>query len=244
MVDASLVEANEKGSPPALLLVPHAGMAYSGPVAGYAYAHLRGARPERVVVIAQSHHHQTGVELYDRTPVGTPLGPVPIDVDATAALRERLAPHGPRTDQARAEHALEVQLPFLRRVVPGVPVVAVIVTIGSPEIWTAVGDALGAADLLDDAVVVLSTDLHHGYDRRECERQGKQFAELLEAGDREAVVAAWRRDEATVCGHGPVVIGLDLAKRVGRTWRVLRLATSADLAPGGDWVVGYAAAVA
>ena len=244
LIDTCLVEADGDESPPALLLVPHAGLAYSGPVAGHAYARLRSLRPARVFVIGQSHRHHTGVELYDPTPIGTPLGPVPIDAAAAAALREQMAPHGPRTDETRAEHALEVQFPFLRRVVPDVPVVPVVVTIGSVAVWTAVCVALEATGLLDDSIVVLSTDLYHGYDRQQCERQAAHFARLLEAGDRAAVEDAWRREEATVCGHGPVLIGLDLAGRMGRAWRVLRLATSADVVPDSDWVVGYAAAVA
>lgn len=224
--------------------MPHAGLVYSGPVAGHAYALLLEHRPARIVVVGQSHYRPTGIEFYGPEPVGTPLGPVPIDVEATAGLRERLEAFGPRTDDVRKEHAVEVQFPFLRRVAPGIPVVPIVVTIDAPESWAALADALEGAGLLEGAMLVASTDLYHGSDRNEAERHGREFARLLEVADREALTAAWRTGEAMVCSPGSVLVAVDAARRLGRSWQILKLGTSADVAPESDYVVGYAAAAA
>ncbi len=243
-IDAMLRPASPEAGEPRVLLVPHAGLVYSGPVAGHAYARLRQIRPVRIVVVGQSHYRPTGIEFYGPEPIGTPLGPVPIDVEATAALRARLESFGPTTDDVREEHAVEVQFPFLRRVAPDIPVVPIVVTIGAPESWAALADALVAAGLLEGGVLVASTDLYHGHDRGEAARHGREFARLLEAADREALTNAWRTGEAMVCSPGPVLVAVDAARRLGGSWRVLKLGTSADTAPASDYVVGYAAAAA
>ncbi|MBM4436040.1 MAG: AmmeMemoRadiSam system protein B [Actinobacteria bacterium] len=229
---------------PALLLVPHAGLAYSGPVAAHAYAQLTAQRPRRIVVIGQSHRYPTGIEFYEDDPIGTPLGAVPIDAEAAGALRACLRAYDHQPDTLRLEHAVEVQFPFIRYVAPDVPVVPIVITMGSPEIWRALAEGLETTGLVDGSVVAVSTDLYHGSDLDAAHRHGEAFARLLEAGDREALEAAWGRNEAQACSHGPVLIGLHLAKAQRRDWRVLRLGTSDDIVPGGDYVVGYAAAAA
>ena len=105
------------GPSPAALIAPHAGYRYSGPTAGAGWATLAGpeAPPERVVLLGPSHRVPVGgpgVGVSSATAWRTPLGDVPLDGDAAAALVD----HGVAVvaDDAHApEHSLEVHLPFL-----------------------------------------------------------------------------------------------------------------------------------
>src|SRR5208337_82208 len=104
------------------LFAPHAGYIYSGKVAAHSYARLKGRKFERVVVIAPSHFEGFPfVSVYDGDAYATPLGNVAVDKEFAAKLAKlhpliRLSSRGHVPTQEQGEHALEVQLPFLQRV--------------------------------------------------------------------------------------------------------------------------------
>ena len=132
LVDALLAEAPPPPGPsrPVALVAPHAGYRFSGRVAAKAYAHLspwRG-KPARVVVLGPAHFmplHGMAIPTVDA--FATPLGPVPIDVDARTVATG--FPAVVVDDEPHAgEHAIETQLPFLIRTLgPAVSVLPVVV---------------------------------------------------------------------------------------------------------------------
>src|SRR5258706_927098 len=146
------------------LISPHAGLRYSGPVAAHAYARLRGRRDLTVVIVGPSHRaHFDGVIVYARGAFGTPLGEIPIDealaealLAADAVLLDEPSPH-------RDEHSLEMQLPFLQHLVPGLRIVPLLM--GSQERGevAALAGPLRRALPGRDALLVASSDLrpHH-----------------------------------------------------------------------------------
>src|SRR4029453_8345536 len=149
--------ASSPSAPPAAVIVPHAGYAYSGPIAASAYALLRTGRAaiERVVLIGPAHFVPlSGAAAPAATAWHTPLGVTAVD----PALVRRARSLGASVDDAphAPEHALGVQLPFLQVLLgPGVPLLPL-----------AVGDAdrTWVADLLEALVgpgtlLVVSTDL-------------------------------------------------------------------------------------
>ena len=112
------------GPPPVALVVPHAGYVYSGSVAASAYDLLRDRTVRRVAVLGPAHYVAlTGIAVPAVAAFATPIGEVPVEVHTCAALADGQEcviiddrPHRP-------EHSIEVQLPFLQRVlVPGGPV--------------------------------------------------------------------------------------------------------------------------
>jgi AmmeMemoRadiSam system protein B len=118
---------------PIAIMAPHAGYVYSGGVAGWAWRQVQGREYDVVVVVAPN-HRVAGFEDISVYPAGsyeTPLGRVPIDGAVAQAL---LSAHERIVFDPRAhaqEHAVEVQVPFLQRILPGVPLVAVVV-VGEP----------------------------------------------------------------------------------------------------------------
>jgi hypothetical protein len=220
-------------SAPVALIAPHAGYAYSGPIAGSAYASiaaLRG-RLDRVVLLGPAHRVPTrGLAIPSVDALRTPLGLVRLDT----AAREQLArlpfvtiddlPH-------RQEHALEVQLPFVQEVLGDVPVLPIVVGHVPPH------DVARALDAIwdDRTLVIVSSDLSHYLPRRIAERTDAETRDAIEA------LAPERFEENSACGRLPIAGLLELAKKRGLEVTTLDLRTSGDTAGSADEVVGYGA---
>lgn len=145
---------------PKALIVPHAGYIYSGPIAANAFAQLqrRGDNIRRVVLLGPSHHVAFhGVALPHSESFETPLGKVPVDTTAVQALGE--APGVLFDDRPHTrEHSLEVQLPFLQRVLRNFSIVPL--CIGQIEA-AVVGELLETLWGGTETLIVVSSDLSH-----------------------------------------------------------------------------------
>ncbi len=114
------------------VVAPHAGYQYSGPVAAYTYAQLKGYKYSRVVVIAPSHFESFDyTSIYDGDAYVTPLGTVHVDKAFAAELAKisstmKLSGHGHVPTASGAEHAIEVQLPWMQRVLGNFQLVPIV----------------------------------------------------------------------------------------------------------------------
>jgi AmmeMemoRadiSam system protein B len=238
VVDAAVSRARTEREPstrPKALIAPHAGYQFSGPIAASAYACLVDADPpvERVVLLGPAHRVAlSGLALPSVESFATPLGLVPVDT----AGRERLAEHPAVVVDDRphaGEHALEVHLPFLQRVLT--------------EPWSllpiVVGDArpVDVAEVLDlgwggdETIVVASTDLSHYLEHQAARAVDRDTAHLIVARDVDAL------DPSRACGARAVAGVLEAACRHDLGVRLLDLRTSGDTAGPRDRVVGYGA---
>lgn len=258
-----LVGAASRQSPaaghPAVLIVPHAGYAYSGGVAARAYARLPPDGYDRAIILAPSHRVALGrtfsVEPADE--VATPFG----TVDFSKKLHDELSalPGSRFTPEAHPfEHAVDIQLPLLRRALPKCEVGAMVVGNWSgrdePDLRALSEFAAAFRRLLTPrTLVVISTDFtHYGRDfgyvpfRDEVEKKMPALdAEMFEAlakNDNRVWSEALARTGATVCGASCLQLLLATLPESARFER-LEYATSADVT--GDWshVVGYTAGV-
>jgi AmmeMemoRadiSam system protein B/AmmeMemoRadiSam system protein A len=218
---------------PKALIVPHAGYIYSGPVAARAFDELSAARGavRRVVLLGPAHRVAVrglaapGVEAF-----ATPLGPVRIDREALQALRD--LPQVVTSDKAHAaEHALEVQLPFLQKLLGDFSLVPLVVGMaGVAEVAEVIERLWGGPETL----IVVSTDLshYHAYDE----------ARAIDGATLGRIAAlATDLDHEEACGATPLN-GL-LRVCAGRNLKPALLAAcnSGDTAGGKDRVVGYSA---
>ena len=219
---------------PKAVIVPHAGYRYSGAVAGRGFARLSPVAEsiERVVVVGPAHKVPVaGVAVSSATAFATPLGLVTIDEE----LRDKVLAHDAChvDDEAhRLEHSLEVQLPFLQRLLGSftfLPLVA-----GRSDADT-VADVLETAWGGPETVVVVSTDLSHYHDHATAEVLDRRTAELILARDHQALRG---RD---ACGAVPLRGVLEVARRRDLHVALLDLRTSGDTAGPRDRVVGYGA---
>jgi AmmeMemoRadiSam system protein B len=232
-VDRLLAEAPEGGALPAALIVPHAGYRYSGPIAASAYAQLREARPhvKRVVLLGPSHHVPfRGLALPGAAGLETPLGTVPVDTAGAEVAAQ--FPQVASSPLAHArEHSLEVQLPFLQRVLPGVPVVPLVVGQASAESVARVIEALWEEP---GTLVLVSTDLSHYLPWEVAHEVDGETARRILALDEDI-------DPEQACGAAPLRGLLVAARRRGLEAKQLDLRNSGDTSGDKRHVVGYGA---
>ncbi len=226
------------------LVAPHAGLMYSGPVAAWAYRAVQGGPYDVVVIVGPSHVAGfDGVAVCPRGAFDTPLGPIPIAEEvadailaATPVARENAAVHG-------AEHSLELQLPFLRRVLPDTPIVPLMMGTQSSATMTALGDGLASALAGRRALLIASSDLSHYLDARAAATMDRDVLDCVERCDSDGLQGALRANPDHACGGGPMVSVMRAARALGaRAGRVLRYADSGDVSGDKTAVVGYMAA--
>lgn len=230
-VDALLATAAPRGARPKALVVPHAGYVYSGPIAASAYAQLQAPLPTRVVLVGPSHFDPLrGLALPACSAFQTPLGAVPVDARAAAALAGFSWVVASRAAHAH-EHSLEVQLPFLQRVLPAFSVVPLAVGRASADEVAQVLEALWGGD---ETLVVISTDLSHYLPYAEARALDERTARsILQADD--AI------DDEQACGAYGLRGFLQVARRRGLRSAQLDLRSSGDTAADRSRVVGYGA---
>jgi len=251
-VDRYLDEASD---PPAgdllAAIAPHAGLMYSGPVAGHAYRALRGQTFDVAVLVGPSHFIGfDGVAVVDQGGFETPLGLVAIDADVAAALLDASDLVHVRPAAHAREHSLEMQLPFLQRVQPDVPVVPAVMGYQTRETVLGLGAALASTLTGRRALLVASTDLSHYLDAATASRHDGRVADHVSHFDPEALLAEFERypehdrGRCVACGGGPAIAVMLAARSLGATnARVLRYANSGDVSGDYGAVVGYLAAV-
>ncbi|QEH36068.1 hypothetical protein OJF2_46260 [Aquisphaera giovannonii] len=218
------------------LIVPHAGYAYSAPVAasGYAWLMPRASEIRRVILLGTC--HTAGVEGLAASGAAafeTPLGAVPVDREAVGRVAG-LEGVSVRDDVHARDHALEVQLPFLQVVLDRFAIVPFLVGAASP------GEVAGVIDALWDApgtAVVVSSDLSHYHGYEEARRMDEATARAIEAMDESAL------GPGSACGRFAIAGLLRAARERGLACRMVDLRSSGDTAGRRDRVVGYGAFV-
>jgi MEMO1 family protein len=226
------------------IVAPHAGLVYSGPVAAHAYAALAGRTYDVIVLVGPSHFVGfEGAAVVRRGIFAMPFGPMAIAEDvadtlmaATSLVHERPSAHD-------REHALEMHLPFIGRILPGVPIVPLVMGHQTPATIRDLANALGTVLAGRRALIVASSDLSHYHDAREAAVLDGVVTRALDAFDADGLERALEACPDHACGGGPIVTAMRAARLLGATrGRVLHYADSGDISGDKSAVVGYVAA--
>jgi AmmeMemoRadiSam system protein B len=226
------------------LIAPHAGLKYSGPVAAYAYQLLRERVFDLAVLVGPSHFVGfEGVAVSRCGAFETPTGPVPVDEDAAATLMDS-TPFVREHDAAHArEHSLEMQLPFLRRLAPDVPILPLVMGYQTDATARALADGLSRMLTGRRALLVASSDLSHYHAADMAARLDRVVLDHVTQFDADALQAALDANPDHACGGGPIVAVMRAARQLGATSAVtLHYADSGDVSGDKSSVVGYMAA--
>lgn len=251
MVDQYLDQAElpELSGKVIAVIAPHAGHVYSGPVAGYAFASVRGTTPDIVAVLSPMHqpYYETLLTTA-HSAYETPLGRVPVDPDIVAILDSRLRTslgYGLTPVAYDHEHSLEIELPFLQRALgAGFKLLPVMVRTQSAQVSQQLGADLAKTLRGKKALIVASTDLSHFYSQDEAVAFDTEMLRRIESFSPEEVFSAEKDKRGFACGLGALTAVLWAAKAMGAsTVKVLRHATSGDVTGDYSSVVGYGAAV-
>lgn len=231
------------------VIAPHAGHRYSGPVAGYAFAPLRGKSFEIVAIISPFHGlaHQPLITTAHSAYL-TPLGEIPTDKEALRALDVILKSElgfGLSPMLRDKEHSLEIEIPFLQRVLQGAfRLLPVMIRAQEPEIARRLGIALAQILKGKNALLVASTDLSHFYDQRTANMLDAEMLRRFESFQPETIFEAEYTGKGFACGHAAVAATLWAARELGADKvQILHYATSGEVTGDFRQVVGYGAAV-
>jgi AmmeMemoRadiSam system protein B len=230
------------------VVAPHAGHRYSGPVAGYAFAALRGRDPELVAVLSPYHnYHRASFLTSAHDAYSTPLGEVAIDSESVNALDAELESEtGIKMTRIvnDPEHSLEIELPFLQRaLISEWKLVPVMVRAQSPRASEALGRSLAKILKGKSALLVASTDLSHYYDQQTALILDKTMLAQIEAFNPDGAFEAEQQGVGFACGLGALTAVLWAARELGADKvKILHHATSGDVTGDYSGVVGYGAA--
>jgi hypothetical protein len=226
------------------LVAPHAGLMYSGPVAAHAYRLLRGRQFDLAVLVGPSHFVGfEGVSVYPAGGFETPFGVAPIDEACADALLHTNSTVKEHPSAHAREHSIEMQLPFLQHLAPGVPIVPMVMGYQREETADALGDALATVLRGKRALVIASTDLSHYQDARTAAELDAIVVDCVSRFDADALQYALRLQPDHACGGGPTVAVMRAARTLGaRDAVVLNYADSGDVSGDKSAVVGYMAA--
>ena len=231
------------------LIAPHAGLAYSGSVAACAYQAAARCAYDVVVLVGPSHHVGfEGVAISDHAAFDTPLGPATVATEVVERLLRATGMCRHPTAHQR-EHALEMQLPFLRHLLPATPMVPMLM--GSQDGDTVRALAVALAEGLADMtpLLVASTDLSHFCEASRAAALDQVVIDHVCRYDADALLAECERyppaerGRYVACGGGAAVAVMKAAYTLGaRKAHVLRHADSGEVTGDTGAVVGYLAA--
>jgi len=222
-------------------VVPHAGLMYSGHVAAafYALADL----PQRFVILCPNHTGAGHFAAINREGAWrTPLGEIAIDTALADALMAKTQLLSVDTRAHAREHSLEVQLPFLQRLLGNFTFVPICLGAHRYEYAEEIGRAM--ADVLQserDVAILASSDLNHYEDQRETLRKDQLAIDQVLARDPRELWRVVDEYDVSMCGFIPTTTMLLAANALGaKSARLIKHATSGDVNGDYSHVVGYA----
>ena len=213
-------------------ICPHAGYIYSGPTAAYAFKHLIGREYEKVIILAPSHHDGFhGITTWHGEGLETPLGILETDESDT------LENYGVQKSQLGfgREHSLEVQLPFLQKVLkPGWKLVPLVMGDQSYE-TIRLGESILCSYISKKNLIIISSDLSHFHSYERAKVIDGHFLNFIELDRLPDLYDAHKQGLVEACGFGPIMSFLKLGVKP----QILDYKNSGDTMGDRNKVVGY-----
>ncbi|MCA9401835.1 MAG: AmmeMemoRadiSam system protein B, partial [Candidatus Omnitrophica bacterium] len=227
-----------------IVIAPHAGYVYSGPVAAYSFNVVKRKAYRTIIVLAPSHRLPfNGISIWPEGGFKTPLGTLPVDKKLSQQI---LNAHKQFYFEPKAfdgEHSLEVELPFIQETFNDVSIVPVVM--GQPS-YALLEKFAETLDLVigerKDILIVVSTDFSHYHPYEKAKRIDFKTIEAIKNLESERIWKECHLKTMEMCGYVPVTAALLYAKRRGlNNVKVLSYANSGDTSGMKSQVVGYSA---
>jgi AmmeMemoRadiSam system protein B len=237
--------ANENKISVRACLVPHAGYMYSGAVAGEVYGRIE--IPGRVVLLGPRHFpHGAPLAIVSEGSWQTPLGMAAID----RPLAEKILRAFPlmREDAVAqsTEHSLEVQIPFLQRLIPSFTFVPIVIGPAQWDVLEALGHTLASviAAEREPVLLIASSDMNHYESDAVTRVKDRKAIDAILGLDARKLFDTVRNEKISMCGYAAAVAVLIAARELGATSaELVRYATSGEVNGDMQEVVGYAGMV-
>lgn len=242
LVDQFLGEPVQVDSPPYGVLAPHAGMNYSGAVAGKAFRYSVGLDVDLVVVVAPSH------QLYPAALLSTahqyfetPLGQIPVATHLIDLLEQKVPLLRVANDR---EHAIEIELPFLQRTLKKFELVPLAMLEQSWQAAQQLGETLASLVHGRKVLLVASSDLSHFKSEATAKQLDQTLLDAVAAYDPEQVIQLEVEGRGFACGRGAIAAVMVAAQGLGaKNATIVGYGTSGDVSGNKSAVVGYGAAL-
>lgn len=227
------------------MILPHAGYAYSGYAASLGYKLLARDAFDCVAIVSPSHREYfDGISVYDGKGYHTPLGDLLVDEHA----REELSTGDPIIEASRLghrdEHAIEVQLPFIQKVLGDVKILPIVMGEQRRDYCFHLGKRLAETFAGTKTLLIASTDLSHYHPYEEAESLDKIIIGDVAEFDYEKMITDLETERAEACGGGPMVAVLAATHLLGANRaEILCHCNSGDVTGDRTSVVGYLSAV-
>lgn len=228
------------------LIVPHAGLIYSGPIAAYSYKLLDKSSINKVILCGPSHRYAfDGISVYGanvqwRTPFGL--------VSCDDRLCTKMTEGRPGIDRIEAahkqEHSLEVQLPYLQTILKNVTIVPVVMGSQNAGTIRLLADALSSVPFDDSTIMIAATDWQHYMPAKDGAKSDSAGIDCLKKLDFERLEKYLQTEKTQMCGGGPTAAVIRAAITKGADKAViLKYGDSGDITGDKSSVVSYVAAV-
>lgn len=224
------------------IVSPHAGLIYSGEVAGEVYSKIR--IPHTIILIGPNH---TGlgrpVSIMSSGSWQMPTGELNINEEIAGRLKEKTGLIEEDTAAHTMEHSLEVQLPFILHFSEDTMIVPITMMTDSLDVCREVGEAI--ADVIRESdypiLIAASSDMSHYETDTTARRKDNMAIEKILDMDPEGLYATVINENISMCGIIPVATMLYTAKKLGaKESRLIKYMTSGETSGDLDYVVGYA----
>lgn len=234
------------------IIAPHAGYAYSGQTAAYAFKLIEGREYETVIVIGPQHPAKPGcpqvrldgISVYKEGVYRTPFGSVEIDTNFAKTLiaqdeRIKFVP-----DVHVGEHSIEVEIPFLQFTLKKFKLVPIIMGDHSMQMCRTLAHAIVNTAKGKNILIVASSDFYHGYSYADCKKVTADASNLISSYDIEGFYDIFLRKHAA-CGGAPITTCMIACKELGAdSVSLLHITNSGDVTgKKTGWLVGYASFV-
>lgn len=235
------------------IVVPHAGYVYSGFVAGKMYRELVGKDIKTVIIISPSHQTYFNYSsVYPGDAYVTPFGPCKVDKQLSKLIASqnpnvRFSMEGHSWKNVTPEHSIEVQIPFVQKVLPSAQIVPIVM--GSQDdqlihsLSYAIIKAITSANRENDVLLIASSDLSHYHGYKSAYSIDSKFLQAFSQYDYFKLASELHSRDVEACGGGPIITIMTVCESLGANKALsMFYATSGDspYAPKGrEQVVGY-----
>ncbi len=229
-----------------LLISPHAGYIYSGSVAAHSYRAISGQQYSTVVLIGPCHFFDfEGISIWKEGSFKTPLGTIPIDQELAGVLIKSNDQFKFAPEFFEKEHSLEVEMPFLQKVLKDFKIVPVLM--GHPDFRICQSLSESLTKLIgerDDVLVVISTDMSHYHPSDVAADMDQKTLGAIQSLDAETLWNQCLLRQMELCGFTSVITGLLFAQANHLDEiKILKYGHSGQSSGDNSRVVGYCSVI-
>lgn len=223
------------------VICPHAGYAYSGPIACHSFYEISSNLPELVIIVGPNHWGiGSSVATMKDSKWQTPLGEVEVDSETAEEISNITKIIEIDNFSHSREHSLEVQIPILQEISKNFRILPIVLINQSKEVAYQIGLSIAKIVKKKKAMIIGSSDFTHYEPNKFAHEQDAALIEPILKLDVDKFYDVLNKKDVSACGYGAIASTMIACKELGATkGELLKYATSGDITGDTSSVVGY-----